>query len=407
MESSSRGPADFKGSIDRLRPDGTTIGRPNPQPSRTWIVMRQAVTTVIMGISLVLAPLTRAGGAGTDATGSIAQARRLIEAKDFAAAMTVLEDLLIEAEAKEKPAIVDLLRQSYAELARQAQLSGRGRDAAHYRDNLAILDQGRPATPPSESTRQSSGPKPRTQAGPKTAAGLGHDTAAEAKVELGPLPAKAPKVGPVVNSPAMLFPEPASLPEPAPMSEPVKIPAPRPANQPLPPSGSSSAPTPDLIDVAGSPSPAYPRQDRDAGDTAGTIAPPAPARSTPPPAAITSGTGPGQTACPKQRRVDATPEAADRLFSAKQYTEAGRSYLALARDDRLPANRQYHWAYCRMVDVAQRINARPQTSREWDEIDKEIQSIQRLAPNLWYGEYLRNKVAEVRTGRRRPRAQSG
>ena len=317
--------------------------------------------------------------------------------------MTVLEDLLVEAEAKEKPAILDLLRQSYTELARQAQLSGREREAAHYRDNLAILDQGRPATPPSESTRQSSGTKPRTQTDPKPAVGLGHDADAAGKVEPGPLPAKAPKVGLVVNSPAMLFPEPASLPEPAPMSEPVKIPAPRPASQPLPPSGSSSAPTPDLIDVAGSPSPASPRQNRDAGETAGTIAPPAPARSTPPPAASTSGTGAGQTASPKQRRVEATPEEADRLFSAKQYTEAGRRYGALARENHLPANRKNHWAYCRMVDVAQRMNARPQTLREWDEIEKEIQSIQRLAPNLWYGEYLRNKLADIR---RRPRAQS-
>ena len=54
-----------------------------------------------------------------------------------------------------------------------------------------------------------------------------------------------------------------------------------------------------------------------------------------------------------------------------------------------------------MVDVARRINARPKTPGEWDEIEAEIVKIQRLTPNIWYGEYLRNKVAEVRRGGRR------
>ena len=52
------------------------------------------------------------------------------------------------------------------------------------------------------------------------------------------------------------------------------------------------------------------------------------------------------------------------------------------------------------------MNARPKTSTEWDEIEAEILSIQRLAPNLWYGEYLRNRLAEVRKGRGRTQAQS-
>ena len=71
------------------------------------------------------------------------------------------------------------------------------------------------------------------------------------------------------------------------------------------------------------------------------------------------------------------------------------------RQNRLPAHRKEHWAYCRMVEVARRINLRPQSTQEWDEIAPEISNIQRLTPNNWYGEYLRNKVAEVRrTGRR-------
>ena len=96
----------------------------------------------------------------------------------------------------------------------------------------------------------------------------------------------------------------------------------------------------------------------------------------------------------------------DRLFTAGRYDEAGRCYAALAREKRLPAHRNVHWAYCRMVDVARRINLRPRTNREWDEIASEIGTIQRLTPNIWYGEYLRGKVAEVRRSGRSPVAKS-
>ncbi len=56
--------------------------------------------------------------------------------------------------------------------------------------------------------------------------------------------------------------------------------------------------------------------------------------------------------------------------------------------------------------MVSRINLRPQSAQEWDEIAAEIGNIQRLTPNIWYGEYLRNKVAEVRRTGRRPLAKS-
>ncbi len=98
-------------------------------------------------------------------------------------------------------------------------------------------------------------------------------------------------------------------------------------------------------------------------------------------------------------------EEADRLFKAKEYVGAGECYAALASENMLPADRANHWAYCRIVGVAKRINARPKTADEWDEIEAEIQNIQRLAPKLWYGEYLRNKLAEVRKIRSRSQPQ--
>ena len=54
------------------------------------------------------------------------------------------------------------------------------------------------------------------------------------------------------------------------------------------------------------------------------------------------------------------------------------------------------------------INARPRTDKEWDEIEQEISSIQRLTPGDWYGEYLQNRVTEAnRGGRSSPCRQGG
>ncbi len=99
--------------------------------------------------------------------------------------------------------------------------------------------------------------------------------------------------------------------------------------------------------------------------------------------------------------VDAA--TADAAFEAKDYAGAGRIYAALAREDRLPANRRDPWAYCRSVEVARRINARPQTEAEWASIDAEIDRIRALNPKNWLGEYLRNHAAERLASRKKAR----
>ena len=108
----------------------------------------------------------------------------------------------------------------------------------------------------------------------------------------------------------------------------------------------------------------------------------------------------------KPEPTNVSLEQADRLFADKRYDEAGGFYAALARQSRLPTTRKEHWAYCRWVEVVRRINARPDTSREWEEIESEVQSIQQLTPKSWYGEYLRSKVAEARRSSPRPASQS-
>jgi hypothetical protein len=314
----------------------------------------------------------------------------LVEAKDFASATAFLEDLLPEAAAADKPKILDLLRQSYEALAEQAEASGRDRDARHYRDNLAIINRSRPA--PAGAKSADDNPKKTSGRKPAARKTTGSDTKASRQPRAA-VP-HAPQNTPERDSTAVL-PEPASLPEPAtmppaeslrklaPLPDPVG--APSAAHAPL-----QSAPAPARNDQAG-----------DRGDAFGASAQPAasPARPSRSPAGSDIGTtGASRTG---RRTTGVTLEEADRLFSGKRYTEAGQCYATLARENRLPAARKNHWAYCRMVDVAIRMNARPRSSREWDRIEAEIESIQRLAPNQWCAEYLRNKLAEVRREQRR------
>ena len=86
--------------------------------------------------------------------------------------------------------------------------------------------------------------------------------------------------------------------------------------------------------------------------------------------------------------------AADRDFRAGHYDEAGKGYAAAARMAPLPAARRDHWAYCRMVEVVRRINAPPATPAEWALLHAEIERIRALSPKNWFGEYLRNLVAQ-------------
>jgi len=350
--------------------------------------MPQAVTTTIVGTLLALASLAYARDEGASA-GSLAQARRLIEAKDYRSAMTVLEDLLIEAEATERPAIAGLLKQAYEVLARQAQAAGRDRDAAYYRDNIAILEGTRPATDSAKPTR----PSPTPPAGPKPSR-PGERSESKAKAPPEPRASRPFVAGPEPRQAEALLLEPAPLPEPAKVASPE--PVRRRSSPPISSISTSSGPagTPS----AGSPLPSPTVPPRDA---AAAMAQPVAESSTTDP--IAAATRPEAT---KRALARPTPEQADRLFSTKKYSEAGRYYAALARENRLPANRNNHWAYCRMVDVAQRINSRPRSAQEWDEIEAEIQDIQRLAPKLWFGEYLRNIVAEARRGRRKSQAQT-
>jgi hypothetical protein len=109
----------------------------------------------------------------------------------------------------------------------------------------------------------------------------------------------------------------------------------------------------------------------------------------------------GTASFPAANPADAASdlERADRLFTDKKYGQAGPIYAMLASKNKLPVERKQVWAYCRWVAVVERINSLPHTDHEWDQIEREIHSIQRLTPGNWYGDYL-SRVVESRRGGR-------
>ena len=426
-------------------------------------VMRQPLTTIIVGLGLILATTARGGTAPVAGPEPISQARRLIEAGDHAAALTILEDALLEATAKDRPTILDLLRQSYEVLAKKAEASGKPRDAAHYRDNLAILGQSREP----ESPARPAEPRSQTPVRPKDAT-TGMAPSQVRRSDATAMSAAPGPILPVLAEPTPL-PEPERLPAPETMgsrdpvragseartpapSTPIAIPArdgtrppgparlaspvrtrpgPRgttmtPANAPLagltrlPDAGLLAAPRPGSERDHPSEGPnsaeklAHGQDPELADGTPAEINPgaampegsPAPPAEPNPGAAIRPEEAGNPAAAREGPAVDSELERADRLFTAKQYDEAGRLYAALAGQDKLPTERRPHWAYCRASEVVRKINAHPRSAREWDEIEADVQMIQSLTPGNWVGEYLRNLVAEGRGGARRPLARS-
>ncbi len=349
--------------------------------------MRKAATTLAVACSLALLLLVpaRLPGAAPDAAAAIAQARRLIEANDHAAAASLLEDALIEAQTRDQAPIVQLLRQSYTVMAKRAEEAGRKREAAHYRDNLAILNRDQEPGPRSRETEETSRPP-----GPVKSIGVpepSSDRPATAPTA-SPAPMAPPpapnQTRPTEQSQSRLDAEPSEKKAPdrkavnAPRTEPQSgFPArvnPQAALDPLPEPSPVSEPPGNTKEVSPSVNPAAV-------------------------ASIENGPEPAAAAPlggPKNMPAKASVEEADRLYVARNFREAGKCYAQLARESGLPAERKEHWAYCRYFALVEWINRGPRSQREWDQIVEELQSIQRLAPKGWYGEYLRNLVAEAR-----------
>jgi hypothetical protein len=310
---------------------------------------------------------------------AIDEARNLAASHQFEKAAILLEEALPTAPEQDRPKIIALLRQTYQNLIRQAEASGKNEEAATYRDNLSIIEGAGDAPSPVA-----------PDAVPPTPAGR-------------PVQAQVPS-HPVVRP--VSEPEPQRLPrssldvDASAAQEPPQLPEPE-ATPPLDGPVTAAASPPTAPSESGAQSGQIPSR-------SSTPTAPNRAGTSPPNRGVSRGTAPTRDAAVTRTQGQANPGAADlaqadQLFSAKKYEAAGKIYALLASQNRLPAYRKEAWAYCRWVFVVGRINAHPRTSQEWDAIEQEIRSIQRLTPGNWYGEYLLNRVSEARSGSRPPR----
>jgi hypothetical protein len=338
-----------------------------------------------LGIALALTALAavRPPGALADAPAPVggdvlARARTLIAAGEHRKAAYLLEETLPEASPKDRPALVELLRQSYRRLITQAEAEGRTAEAGAYRDDLEILSAGAQEALPARRppARPEPLPEPRLQAPTPAGPALPAPSAA-ADPGLRPLPRTA--IPPDATTPA------GSSPASGKASIPL-LTGPQEDQASAAPSEPKALPDP--------PGEKQTPAAEDADQPAST--PPVASLPSPAPSAGPSANHGAEPDEPAPRDSDLT--RADELFNARNYEEAGRSYARLAATNQLPAQRKQVWAYCRWVAVVARINAPPRDGREWDAIEQEIRSIQRLTPGNWYGEYLQNRVAEARRG---------
>ena len=304
---------------------------------------RPAPATALVATLAILLSTAYVAAAGS--ADSLAKARELLDQKDGRAAVEVLEMSLPGDEA-DRPELLGLLRRAYSEAAQQATAEGNADEAELYRDNLEILNRKATGTPaasqPSLESKPAidAGESPEAPSVPPPAAPTSPTSEDAMPPDLGP-PREVPKAAPPVAAPGAAPAGPAEREAPTDsLIRPISLP-------------SDEAPAP-------SPKPT-----------------PAPSPVAEPPAEPTISVA-----------------TADLAFVEKRYNEAGQMYAALAAGKQLPKDRCDHWAYCRSVEVARRINAKPKSAKEWESIHAEIRQIQALSPKNWFGDYLGSKAAE-------------
>ena len=101
--------------------------------------MRQAFLIALLLV--VLSVFGKTLGAATGASEILDQARTLVANREYQKAAALLEEGLPGSPPADRGDMIGLLRQAYQNLINQAEASGKAREAAEYRDNLAILEQ--------------------------------------------------------------------------------------------------------------------------------------------------------------------------------------------------------------------------------------------------------------------------
>ena len=167
--------------------------------------MRQAFLIALLLVVLSVFGMTL--GAATGASEILDQARTLVANREYQKATALLEEGLPGSPPADRGDMISLLRQAYQNLISQAEASGKAREAAEYRDNLAILEQV-PARP----SVNAASPNPAHAPAPSPA------LPASAATDPRPQPADSLPIPRSSASPDQgPFKEPSSLPEPAPL----------------------------------------------------------------------------------------------------------------------------------------------------------------------------------------------
>ena len=167
--------------------------------------MRQAFLIALLLV--VLSVCCRTLGAPTAASEILDKARTLVANREYQKAAAVLEEGLPASTADDRGEMVGLLRQAYQNLIKQAEASGNSREAAEYRDNLAILEQA-PAKASANSVQADPAhAPPRSPALPAPTATEPRANAADSL--------RIPRSS--ASTDQLPFKEPSPLPEPAPL----------------------------------------------------------------------------------------------------------------------------------------------------------------------------------------------
>ncbi len=335
--------------------------------------MRQAIRILI--VLAATAPVALAGDPS-----ALEQAKGKVAAKDFKAAASLLEDALAATPppaVADRDAMIGLLKESYRGLIQNARAAGSTREAASYEDDLAILESSAPDPKSSETPVPTPPP-----ADPPPAAKPAEPPPAEPAPDPKPSEPPAPTPPPPADPAAKPKPAEAPAPAPPPPADAAAKPAEAPAPTPPPAEAAPKADAPLELPLVG-PVPAAEPAEK-----------PPTSRSIDPNVARAADVPDPSPAAPDEL------DQADALFKEKKYEEAGAIYATLARAGRLPTARNKVWAYCRWNAIVARINAGPRSDAEWDLIEREVQNVERLTPDHWFVDYLKDLVADVRSGKR-------
>lgn len=101
-----------------------------------------------------------------------------------------------------------------------------------------------------------------------------------------------------------------------------------------------------------------------------------------------------QTQAPDSKVQQFDLAEADTAFRNKQFETAGGIYQRLFETGRLPATRRSHLAYCKCAEIVTQINANPKNAEAWGAINAELEQVQKIQPDFWFAEYLKDLVSE-------------